>query len=273
MKKQIKAIESISKYAKDGDVINFNGHTAWYNLPIKIGFWGIRTAQTELFGKVSRTLTNGIIISPFMDTHSTIYFQNKNIRKHIGENEKVKKILSKEKWGKTFSVEPPVCTFIPVEDYALKEISIYRYTKKKIDDKDIKIMIEGTLPILLTEYDYGQLGQIAINQIAGYPYEQKWDFLDFGSDKKVCSVGVASVYTYWRHQLEKSGIKIPRIFSKLNEKMWDRDFVKKFYEEGKGKWSVEQTYPANFSYSSTYFDNEFELILYMNNGKILYKNI
>lgn len=231
-------VKIIRELIKPGDIVNVSGAPSWYDIPLHIAYWGIRTAQKGLFGKSSA----------WRDTHTMIYFADG-----------------------TFSVEPPKATYVPIEDYAMKDISFYRYTKKDIYKADIEILRKGADQIIGTSYDIGQLLDIAIGQVCGYPVEDKINIFDTGKKNVVCSVGAAAVYTYWRHELEKIGIKLPRLFSKLNDKAWDKDFIRYYHKCG-NKWSVERTYPANFANCKTHFDDEFELVLKMKAGEILYLN-
>lgn len=254
------AVALIEKYSKEGDIINIDGCSS--NPASEIAYWSIRKAQKELFGKQNK----------WRDTHTMVKFNNSSIVKYISTNEKVKKILgnNEKPWHKTFSVEPPKTTLITTESFAMDKISIYRYTKKQITQDDIKILLEATIPILLTKYDVGQLIDIAINQILGYPYDEKIYWFDFGTKYKVCSVGAGAIYQKWRKILEAKGTIIPRLFSKLNPNRWSQDFIQKFKDNG-GRWNIENYYPALFS-NSDMFDNEFKLIVSMNKGKIITLN-
>jgi len=236
MKKSKKIIKTLKKILRPGDVINISGHPKFYEFWLHIAYHYIRKTQKEVFGEKSR----------WTDTHTMMWFD-----------------------GSAFSVEPPRAKMVPIEDFAFKEISIYRYTKCKFTAADIEIMWEGAKRILDTEYDFGQLLNILINTIAGYPFYEKYKFFDFGAKYKVCSVGVAAIYTYWRHKMEQKGKKIPRLFSKLNPNAWNKEFIKKFKQHG-NRWDVENTFPANFANTQTHFDKEFVNILFADKGEILY---
>lgn len=260
MKKDLmQAVQIIEKFSKEGDVINIDGHTK--NIFYTIGYWGIRKAQKELYGPNSR----------WQDTHTMMKFNNSTISKILKNNEKVQTILenNKKPWKKVFSVEPPKATFITTEEFALEHITVYRYTKKKFYSEDIKILLEATIPILLTQYDFGQLINIAVNQILGYPYDEKVLWFDFGCKMKVCSVGVGAIIQKWRKTLEAQEKPVPpRLFSKLNSHYWSKEFIEEFTKNG-SRWNIENYYPAIFA-NSQYYDNEFKLILEMNKGEIVY---
>lgn len=230
-KKILIASEIIRKYAKDGDVVNINGHPSWYEFWLKIAYNSIRKAQRSVFGKYSE----------WQDTHTMIYFDTG-----------------------TFSVEPPKAKYIPISDYAIKDISLWRYTKHPITQLDSELMKAYASVILGTNYDYGQLLNILINQLLGYPFDEKVKWFDFGGKQKVCSVGFGAIYNKWT-----KGKNYARLFNKLNEKYWSKSFYKDFYDNG-GNWNIENYYPANVS-NPKHFDNEFELILRMRDGEILYK--
>jgi len=273
---KFEAAKIIEKHSKEGDVINISNHPAFWKLHIVIAGWGIRRAQKKLFKDAKITLSNGFKFTPNDDTHSMVKFKKETIVKCILNNvkvsdkdkDKVIQIFSKEKYAKTFSVEPPKALYIPTEEYALDDITIYRYKNKELDENDIERILLATLPILLTDYDYGQLMNILVNQTLGYPYDEKVKWFDLGSKRKVCSVGVAVVYQKWRKDIEQIQ-EFPRLFSKLNKKRWDKEFIKKFEKDG-SRWNVENTYPCMFGLTKTHFNNEFELILKMNKGKIQY---
>ncbi len=268
--KTAQAIDLFEKYTEEGDVINTIGHPKWYQFILKIGYWGIRKAHKELFGK--DFIPYGSIpikIKPYMQTHSMIKFSNSSVRKYIINELKVRKILEKDRWAKVFSVETPIATLKDSKSFIFEDICVYRYTKKRLDENDIKILLKATVPLLGTKYDYGQLLNIATNQMLGYSFDEKTKVFDMGGKRKVCSVGVAAVFQIWRKELEKQGIKIPRLFSKLNRNNWDPKFLKKFDEVG--RWNVENTYPAMYALTKKYYNSEFELVLRMRNGKILYR--
>lgn len=273
-----KSNEIIEEYSFDGDIININNNPSFWSIHSRIGCWGIRRSQKSLFKGAVHKYNDGvrklIIIDPTDDTHSMVKFSRRSIVEHILNNdniseayqEKVEKILNKNKWSKVFSVEPPRATFIPVDDFSTDDISIYRYNHKNIDYGDISLLLRGTLSILGTKYDYGQLINILINQMLGYAYDEKVKWFDLGCKRKVCSVGVAAIYQYRKLN---SMTKINRLFSKLNNNAWSKDFVEKFIKNG-GKWNVENTYPAMFGLTDSHFNNETRLVLKMNKGKIQY---
>jgi hypothetical protein len=131
-------------------------------------------------------------------------------------------------------------------------------------------MSNATLPMLGTKYDYGQLLNIAMNVLLGYEFEEKTKVFDFGAKRKVCSVGIAAIFQKWRKALETQGTIVPRLFGKLNEGAWDKDFINRFKQ--KNRWDIENTFPAQFGLSQSHFGGEFKLVLKMNKGKIKFLN-
>lgn len=261
------AVSLVSQYCRDGDVITLSGTQKWYEFWIAFTHWAIRTAQKHLFHDPDFILDR---FNPDDDTHTMLYFTKEMISKHVGDHEKIKKIFQNQEDASTFSVDLPRATFVPVSDYAMLDLTVFRYQGKALDETDIEIMLKGALPLIGAGYDIGQLLDIAVGEVAGYPTVKKFNIFDFGRRNKVCSVGVAAVYAYWRHSLEKQGRKYPRLFSSLNPEKWDDEFIEEFKRE-KNKWSVERTYPANFSSVSHFSPPDFEAVLKMKRGNILFR--
>lgn len=216
-------MEKLKKIIQPGDVVNIDGSFNWYEFWLAIAYWAIRRAQKKLFGEKSR----------WVDTHTMLYLGAK----------------------KLFSVELPKCIYDTIDSVRGKKVTVWRYTKKELGKDDIKIMQKGAKKLVGTTYDVGQLLNIAVNQILGYPYDEKVKWFDMGAKRKVCSVGVAYIYQYWR---QKTGKKVQRLFSELNSLYWEKWFVRDFYIDG-GRWNVENTYPANFA-NTEMFNNEFRCI-------------
>jgi len=127
-------------------------------------------------------------------------------------------------------------------------------------------MINAAREIVGTDYDLGQLLDIAINDILGYEHQRRLTIFDFGRKKKVCSVGVRVVFEYL-HQVKIETEDSPPgkwLFDKLNPKKWSEKDIQKF----RGT-DVEATAPAHFA-NSDYFQHEFELIAKFNNGVQVY---
>ena len=273
--RKVKGSEVIEKYCLDGDVINLNNHPPFWRIITNWILRIIRKKQGKIFLNpyILHAMVQGIVkkFNANDDTHTMIYFKNESIKKYIGNEAKINDLLLGHPDITTFSVEPPKATFVLNIDYSDGDISVYRYCRKRIDERDTKIMLQATLLVLGTWYDLGQLLSILVDEIAGYPNVEKNKVFDFGAKYKVCSTGVASVYANWRHTLEKIGVNLPRLFSILNPAYWKEKFVKEFNQNG-NKWMVERTYPAQFS-NIEHFNNDFRLILKMLNGEVVYLNI
>ena len=218
-----KSVENILKVIKPGDVVNTDGKGG--GLFLRIGYWGIRAHQKALF-------KNG----NWRDTHTTLYFDEHD----------------------TFSVEPPRATYLPLKCYCLDNISIYRYTKRNFNKKDILIMEKACDELYGTFYDFGQLLDVAINQILGYDHAIKFNIFDFGKGQKICSVGIRNAYEKLRKTVEP---EMERLFNKLNPEKWTVSQIEKFE-----RTNVEATSPAHFA-NSNYFNDEFKLIARFNMGK------
>jgi len=255
-------IAIIKAKAQEGDVINLD--PAHPGPIIGIGCALIRLAQRKLFGKSAN----------WRDSHTMLYFTNESIRRYIGSDAKVKTILAKDSANElqVFSVAPPKASFISIDVFALDTVSVYRYAPRTLAPRDIELMLQATLPLLLTDYDFGQLADIGMNEILGYPFENKVRLFDFGEKKKVCATGVAIVFQKWRKELEKEGITVQRLFSKLDPEHWKgKDkLVKEFLKYGHG-WSIESTYPAQFA-NSDYYSGEFRLVLRIEKGRVVYSD-
>ncbi len=229
-----KAVQAILPYLKAGDIINIgaNAHH-WYNFAIKIGNQAICNHQKRLFGPDSR----------WNEGHCVMYF---------GE-------------AALFSVQPPHADMIKVRDLCLEKLTVWRFTKRKLKKNDIDIMKEAVAQMYGTEYDYGQLVNILINRILGYPQTRIVSWMDLGRTRKVCSVGLRVIYEHLRKELEKKGKGFEKLFQKLNPKLELHD---PFYRDNFHGVDVEMTSPAHFS-NSCYFDNEFALVAEFDLGKLI----
>jgi hypothetical protein len=227
---------SIHNDSKAGDIFNVRGADySKYPLLKRIAYWIVIQIiviyQLVVYGKKSNHL----------DHHTMIYFDEDHV----------------------FSVQPPKPLYLKLSE-CLKDkeiISVYRYTKKELNDWDIRQMRDACDKIIGANqpYDIGQLMDILIDGIAGYPYKKKFSLFDSGKWSMVCSVGGASVYNFLRHQLWFiQHYDMKQLFSKLNPEAWSPAFVKKFNK--KHYWDIDRTSPANFANTNTHFDNEFELI-------------
>jgi len=229
------ARKDILKVIKPGDVINQEGDFKWYQFWLAIGSKAIQCHQKKLFGKSSN----------WKDTHTMMFFDEDN----------------------TFSVELPTTTMKPLEEYCLSNLSIYRLRLVSLNLDHMDMMKKAAKDMVGTDYDIGQLLDIAINQILGYEHQRRLTIFDFGRKKKVCSVGVrvAFEYLYQKKFCSADSQSGKWLFDKLNPDKWPEKKVDHFHGT-----DVEATSPAHFA-NSDYFCNEFELIARFQDGKQINK--
>jgi len=234
-KKKLKeACEEILKIIRPGDVVNQVNRCKWWEFWLAIGFWGIRNYQKRLFGRNSN----------WKDDHCMIFFNKEN----------------------TFSVELPKAVMKPLTNYCLTDISIYRIRNMDLKEEHINVMRKAADKMVGTDYDIGQLLDIAINGLIGYEHQFRVRIFDFGKKKKVCSVGVRASFEYlYKEKLRGSDPKRRRwLFNELNPEKWPKEKIKNY----KGT-DIEATTPAHFA-NSDYFSHEFELIARFKDGVRIY---
>ena len=223
------AVEEILKLIKPGDVVNQEGRAKWWEIWLKIAYWGIRRHQKKLFGKHAN----------WRDTHTMLYLDKNN----------------------TFSVELPKATKKTLREYCLSNLSIYRLTKVAINDYkvDLDMITDGMVGV---EYDIGQLLDIALNGILGFGNLRLLKIFDFGRKKKVCSVGVRVAYEkLYLDKIKKPGDREGKwLFYSLNPDKWTEEEIQNY----RGT-DIEATTPAHFA-NSNYINFEFDLIARFNNG-------
>lgn len=232
-KKVRHACEEILKVIKPGDVVNQSGHARWYEFWLHLTYWGIRRYQKSLFGKNAN----------WRDTHTMLFFDD---------------------WD-TFSVEMPKARVKPLHEYCLSDMSIYRLRLMEPAPEHIDCMMDSADKMIGTQYDIGQLLDIAIREILGYGQDRPLSIFDFGRKKKVCSVGVRVCFEYLYQNMIKPSIPdAPEgkwLFRSLNPDKWPPSEVEKY----KGT-DVEATSPAHYA-NTDYFQNEFLLIARFKNGE------
>ncbi len=233
--RKVDFLNKILPMIQPGDVINFDSTTEWYNLHIRLGYWGIRHNQKKVFGELSR----------WRDTHTMLYLDEE----------------------KLLSVEPPRARWAKLEDLYDDKISLWRYTKREFDDPDIDVMMDAASELIGTVYDVGQLLDIMINRLMGYPHTIQYRVFDFSKHCKVCSVGARVCYEKLRKHLEQNGDEsMKRLFSKFKYDTWkSRPEIVAANTEFRGV-DVEATSPAHFA-NSEWFDDEFELIAEFDHGQ------
>ena len=227
------ACDAILKIIQPGDVVNQVGDFRWWEFWLAIGSRAIQSHQKNLFGKNA----------DWKDDHTMLYFDQDN----------------------TFSVELPRATLKPLQEYCLSNLSIYRLCLKKLTPADIKVMIQAAREMVGTDYDLGQLLDIAINDILGFQHQRRLTIFDFGRKKKVCSVGVRVVFEHlYRTKIRPPDAPEKWLFDQLNPEKWSEKAIQKF----RGT-DVEATTPAHFA-NSDYFQHEFKRIDRFRNGVQVY---
>jgi hypothetical protein len=273
-----KAIATLLKSAlRSGDVINTSGRVPWYDIPLTIGEYTIRKAQSKLF------LNNGskFDVNPNMDTHSTIYVNRTDLDTFFHTNPSARDnqyfvdVMSddvNDHDETVFSVQLPYAQIVPLWNECVDDVTVYRWTPYDLHSDTIAVqnMIMAMMAILGKQYDLGQLLAILCNELSGEPNTYDFNGTDFGSPLKVCSVGVACVYSAVVNHLATKGISVPRLFQSIttDATKWPKGFVDTFMR--KPQWDLDMTYPACFSNSQSHFRGEFVMVMKVENGKIVY---
>lgn len=221
-----------------GDVVSIDGA---FSLAMFIPYLAIRADQRVVFKSALRPQAT------WQETHSTLYFDPQHL----------------------MSVEPPKATYFDAEQYIAKRlkegcrVSILRRTPVSSDAARchayLMWMQDAAGEIVGTKYDYGQLIDIAINQLLGYGSAEKFHWFDLGSKRKVCSVATRTCFEHARHraEVEWGELAAPtRLFvAPGGSPYWGLSEWVKY-----GKPSVECTTPAHFV-NSQYFSSEFKLVI------------
>ncbi len=224
------SILQIRNIAKEGDIILIDENYPLYNPLKKLACRIIRNCQKKLFGEESS----------WNHTHVMVYFNDG-----------------------AFSAEIPKALYRPMEKFILENISIYRYAKKKINLKDIKIMREIADQLIGKRYNSLHLFNILIDQNMGIPFSNKINLFRDKHEKLVCSIGAGIIHNEFARKNN-----LPNLFSILNSEKWPKDFIEKFNQNGK-KWDIETFYPACFANSESHFNSEFMKIAEFRNGKLI----
>jgi hypothetical protein len=232
------ATQAIQSTLLPGDVINVDSRAPWWKFWFRYPYWQIRRHQRLIFGENSR----------WHDTHTML---------HLGPA-----------FGShcTLSVEPVVAKYLPVESYCRSHITIYRYTKRPFTPDDILVMDQACHTMVATGYDVGQLLDMMINRVLGYPHTIHNRLFDFGGGRKVCSVGVRVAFEHLRHVLEaKSDFTLPKLFSSFKPGAPWGPYGQPTPEIAPSGVDVEATAPAHFA-NSEFFDDEFTRVAEFDNG-------
>ena len=236
------ALKDVTRFLQPGDVINESGQAPWWQLWWRIPFGAIRRNQKRIFGRQSI----------WHDTHCMLYLDPDH----------------------TLSVQPMRAKWLTPADYCLHRISIWRFTKYPMPftTNEIKVMRDYADEHLIdTIYDVGQLLDILINTILGYPNVIHYRIFDFGKKLKVCSVGVRTLFEQLRKVLDQNRRpSFDRLFRKLNPMApWPGGVFPQSRIPNQYGVDVEATAPGHFA-NSHYFDNEFELIAVFDQGWPVY---
>jgi len=239
---QPEALADVSSFLQPGDVVNESGRVTWKTFYYWVPYQGIRGNQKRIFGKQSI----------WHDTHCMLYLDPEH----------------------TLSVEPPRARWLHPEDYCRGRISIWRFNKFPVPfaPGQVEVMKRHADEYLIGKiYDVGQLLDILINTILGYPNGLHYRFFDFSKKLKVCSVGVRVLYEKLRQHLEATGQPaFGRLFQKINPLApWPGGVFPQSRIPGQYGVDVEATAPAHFA-NSHYFDSEFSLVAVFDSGWRVY---
>lgn len=235
------ALADVVKFLRPGDVINLSGTSHWWEFWYMIANAGIRGNQKRIFG----------LQSIWDDTHCMLYLDPDH----------------------TLSVQLPRAKWCTPADYCRERLSIWRFTKHaRFTEDEIKVMRDYADEHLIgTTYDVGQLMDILVNTILGYPNVVHDRIFDWGKNLKVCSVGVRVLLERLRQVLDENGQpSFGKLFRKLNPLApWPGGVFPQSRIPDQYGVDVEATAPAHFA-NSHYFDNEFTLIAVFDDGWPVY---
>jgi len=236
------AMANVTKYLQPGDVINPSQDAPWWQLWWRVPYHAIRRNQERIFGRQSN----------WDDTHCMLYLDPEH----------------------TLSVQPPRGRWLTPADYCQERIAIWRFTKYPMPftPGEVTVMRDyAEMHLIGKLYDVGQLLDILINTILGYPNVIRYPIFDFGKQLKVCSVGVRVLFERLRQVLEDTGRPAyDALFRKLNPLApWPGGVFPQSRIPNQYGVDVEATAPAHFA-NSHYFDNEFELVAMFDGGWPVY---
>jgi hypothetical protein len=186
---------------RPGDVINTQpGRLHWLQHPLEAAAArGIQTYQKSLG------------LTGWPDTHTMLYFGPLTI----------------------LSVTTPEAKWERWSDVRRRRWFAYR-PAFAMTDQHLLWLFAAARAMIGTDYDEGQLLDIALNMILGYDVDVYRPVFDAGPHLRVCSVGVRTCFDHARKMSERAGTAPPfdgNLFMAPNGK----------------KWHVETTPPALFS--------------------------
>jgi len=236
------ALANVIAFLQPGDVINLSERAPWWQFWWRVPYAMIRRNQERIFGRQSI----------WHDTHCMLYLDPDH----------------------TLSVQVPRAKWRKPADYCRDRISIWRFTKYPMPftADEIQVMRDyADVHLIGTLYDVGQLLDILINTILGYPNVLHYRIFDFGKNLKVCSVGVRVLLERLRQVLDQNGQpSFDKLFRKLNPLApWPGGVFPQSKIPDQYGVDVEATAPGHFA-NSHYFDHEFELIAVFDQGWPVY---
>ena len=225
------ASKGILQVVQPGDVIVSVGKHRWWQFWLVLTHGAIHAHQRGLFGQDGN----------WQFTHAMLYFDAEN----------------------TFSIQMPNATMKPLEQYCLDDLAIYRMKLVQLSPEYVTILKDAALEMVGTDYDLGEMLDLAINSVLGFAHIRKLKIFDLGREKKVCSVGVRTAFEYlYQHGIKKSPDEPTKwLFRQLNPSKWSDDEIRRYHGT-----DVEATTPAHFANSDFYAD-EFERVARFNDGQ------
>lgn len=201
---------------RPGDIINLDEAASWRQPFKAISLFGIRHYQKDLFGDGRN----------WRPTHTVFYFSE----------------------DKIFSMTHPRARWEDLAFQVEQKFSVFRFTPHPFEDHHLDMMADTAEQFIGIKYDVGDLLDIMINKLLGYPHVRKFRFFDISRHRKVCSTAIRTLYEKMRKDLEEQGdFGFPRLFNALNPDCWSPKFIKEFE-----RTDVEMTTPAHFGNSYCY---------------------
>lgn len=176
-----------------------------------------------------------------------------------------------------------------VSDVREFNFSVYRLRNFSFDEEDAvfaRSMLEGNseyytdagkpykMKLVGTAYDVGDLFDFLADDILGYRLSKPARPFDFGINHKVCSTSCGIIYEALRKWRKRQGKEsFPRLFSKIQEEKFicespvGVEIVEEFNK--KKKVYLESYRPAFYS-NSDFFNHEFEEVLRVEEGEVVF---
>jgi hypothetical protein len=237
---------------KPFDVLVLMENPEWWNIPLWFGLLGIQAYQRDVFGRKSNWHTG----------HVELYLDPEH----------------------TLNPVPPKVKWDTLKDLEKRKFLVYRFNNFKFTDEHAKWMIRQfempvayetatdgltTSTIIGSKYDYGQILDIAVSGMLGYPNKLALHNLD-KPELIVCSVGCRLAFEHFRKNNPTANgyDPYPKLFSTINKELFEdakenecarfADEVLEDFEKS-GHVTVEASTPAHFA-NSQFFGNEFTCV-------------